>query len=437
MTALYPDDYVRIRSVGSHGDGGMDGYLRSSARVHQCYGSLNGAITNLRVICKKISEDFDTAVASLGFMKEWCFTHNMVVGMPTEVLNTLTEIEAKAQKIGISTSMFGPDKFQQLIPRLPTVHRTEILGEEASVGPSLEVTLPSSIEPSKRYGGFAPSLDVDNYIEMLKAGLTEVLDSVPNPIDLLKWTDAANALMLTCDLYKLPIMSYADIEKYRHEFERFHDFFGDWTPDKLSHWVSEISSYFVSEVRIANVGDDHDSGIEVNVALRRSQRKYLVPQFQNLSDVRDSNALAINYPRPTGLEFNDASLHLDYIKDAHQENMVRDTPMDRKYAIARLDTYKEIVIPICVRIGADPATLDVEVYSRKTGQRLVVTETYSLPYRHLSENDLNDMIDRCLVVMPIEQAHIMRLVIQNNRELIQRRAFEEMRANLEIARFNQ
>jgi len=43
MEKLHGDDFVRIRPLGSLGDKGCDGYLRSNGQVFQCYGKLEDA----------------------------------------------------------------------------------------------------------------------------------------------------------------------------------------------------------------------------------------------------------------------------------------------------------------------------------------------------------------------------------------------------------
>lgn len=113
MGSLSPGDYVPIRSLGSYGDGGVDGFLDSRGRVYQCYGSFNGKIGDVRKIKAKIREDFRTARQKQPHMVEWCFAHNVIEGLPEEIWAVCKEIEAEASRDRIAISIFGPDRFRE------------------------------------------------------------------------------------------------------------------------------------------------------------------------------------------------------------------------------------------------------------------------------------------------------------------------------------
>jgi hypothetical protein len=432
MTALYPQDYVRIRSVGPHGDDGMDGFLKSIGRVHQCYGSLNGSVSYLNTLCKKIEEDFDTAVNEIGYMKEWCFTHNIVVGMPKAVLDTLEGIERKASNLGIKSSMFGPGHFQELIPRMPAVHRTELLGAEASTGPVLDATVlqPDTAPTFRR---FASDFKAEALLDMLGKGLWEILvETLVCPHKLERWSDAARDM---CNrIYRYPVISAVDIEKYTYEYDRFAKFFKNMAPHKFDYWLEDISSYFVPQLVISNVGDDVDIGVEVTVTCQNERRVMGVPELHDLSSVRENLALGLSYPRPNHVEFDASPMKVDYVMDAHRDNVVRDTSSSRKYVFETVGAYKEVMVPLCVKIGSKTSKLHIEILSRKTGQKINLDVACNHQELPMSEDDVIDLIERSFVLMPPEQAHIMRQVVAFARTLILRRPFLELVEEVEQKR---
>jgi hypothetical protein len=61
MEKLHGDDFVRVRSFGSLGDKGCDGYLSSNGQVFQCYGKLEDAPPNAAGIVKKLEFDYGLA----------------------------------------------------------------------------------------------------------------------------------------------------------------------------------------------------------------------------------------------------------------------------------------------------------------------------------------------------------------------------------------
>jgi hypothetical protein len=72
MEKLHGDDFMRVRPMGSLGDKGCDGYLRSNGQVFQCYGKLEDARVNAASIVKKLGDDYGLAASHLvAIMKEW------------------------------------------------------------------------------------------------------------------------------------------------------------------------------------------------------------------------------------------------------------------------------------------------------------------------------------------------------------------------------
>ncbi|PDS34696.1 hypothetical protein CO665_29530 [Rhizobium anhuiense] len=127
MGRLYPGDFIPVRAQGSLGDGGMDGYLESSDTLYQCYGARNGAVTDVRDVCKKMLADFHTARESTPRMKRWLFTHNLI-DLPRQMVDTYQQIRAIAQGHGIETGLFDINMYRDLLPKLSEDDLEDLIG---------------------------------------------------------------------------------------------------------------------------------------------------------------------------------------------------------------------------------------------------------------------------------------------------------------------
>lgn len=127
MERVYPDDYVRIRPHGNKGDGGRDGYRRSTNTLYQCFGADNGHVTRIDSVCKKLKSDFKTAVENHKNMKVWLFTHNLIE-VSDPLYKCLEEIEPEAKQRGITTGIFALENFKKLLPNLSNEDLEELIG---------------------------------------------------------------------------------------------------------------------------------------------------------------------------------------------------------------------------------------------------------------------------------------------------------------------
>ena len=129
--AVCGDDFSRIRARGRAGDGGCDGFIRSSGTVLQCYGADATADRRGSYVATKISSDFAKAVSSFGpAMKRWNFVHNMFEGLPYEGelalvqlrgANSVVEITATTRE-GIQRMLFSIEdesRIQDLLGQAP------------------------------------------------------------------------------------------------------------------------------------------------------------------------------------------------------------------------------------------------------------------------------------------------------------------------------
>ncbi|MDK4724934.1 ABC-three component system protein [Rhizobium phaseoli] len=124
---IYPGDFVAVRAQGSLGDGGMDGYLNSTDTLYQCYGARNGAVADVKTVCRKMVEDFHTARLTTPRMRRWMFTHNLL-DMPRQMVDTIDEIRVIAAEHGIQTGFFNIDMFRNLLPRLSEDDLEDLIG---------------------------------------------------------------------------------------------------------------------------------------------------------------------------------------------------------------------------------------------------------------------------------------------------------------------
>ena len=94
MEMVHGSDFVRVRPFGSRGDKGCDGYLKSSGKVFQCYGAINGDKSKVSYLISKMDTDLAKAKAGVSdIMKEWEMVHNLVDGLPIEAVQTLHNME--------------------------------------------------------------------------------------------------------------------------------------------------------------------------------------------------------------------------------------------------------------------------------------------------------------------------------------------------------
>jgi hypothetical protein len=131
MEKLHGDDFVRVRSFGSLGDKGCDGYLSSSGQVFQCYGKLEDAPTNTATIVKKLGDDYGLAARHLAtILKEWHFAHNLVNGLPTEAVLEIERLKGTfpQHRFGV----IGPAGLEERVFRLSEQHLLELLGPAAT-----------------------------------------------------------------------------------------------------------------------------------------------------------------------------------------------------------------------------------------------------------------------------------------------------------------
>ena len=131
MEKLHGSDYVRVRSFGSLGDKGCDGYLMSSGAVFQCYGALNGDGGKVAYLISKIYTDFSKAQANLTcIMKEWTMVHNLVDGLPIDAIEALQDL--KNQNPCLNFAFFGLEAFEVVIDSLDDDQKIELLGPAAT-----------------------------------------------------------------------------------------------------------------------------------------------------------------------------------------------------------------------------------------------------------------------------------------------------------------
>lgn len=151
MQRRYSSDFVPTRPYGARGDKGCDGYLLSSGELFQCYGKVDDAAFNVASTTEKIVDDFGKAKTNFGqIMKHWRFVHNLIDGVPSEVITTISNLtNGSAFQWGIA----GREWFMDTMFALKEPDIVSFLGPAANVEDS--------------YG-----LDVNEVKELL-AGLTQ------------------------------------------------------------------------------------------------------------------------------------------------------------------------------------------------------------------------------------------------------------------------
>jgi len=133
MAKRFSSDYVNVRAFGRAGDKGCDGYLTSTGQLYQCYGALNadGTKPTIKYIIDKMGTDFAKAKSNFaGIMKEWHFVHNLVDGLPSEVITKLEEL--KKANPDIKFGIIGKEGFEERIFELPPVKIGDLLGPAAT-----------------------------------------------------------------------------------------------------------------------------------------------------------------------------------------------------------------------------------------------------------------------------------------------------------------
>jgi len=126
----YGTDFVRIRPFGSLGDKGCDGYRSSNGQVYQCYGKLEDGKLTVSGLTNKVNADYALASAHLTtLMKAWHFAHNLVDGVPVELLQAIETLKGKGvHEIGL----LGPPALEALVLELPPQVLAILLGPAAT-----------------------------------------------------------------------------------------------------------------------------------------------------------------------------------------------------------------------------------------------------------------------------------------------------------------
>jgi hypothetical protein len=127
MSRAHGESFVRTRPHGQLGDRGCDGYLQQSGLVYACYGTVNGRTPAMSDLLSKIENDAQKSSKFLSVIqKGWCFTHNFVDGVPTDVILALKKVESDIVKVPVA--MFGPESFANLVLSLPEDQIIALLG---------------------------------------------------------------------------------------------------------------------------------------------------------------------------------------------------------------------------------------------------------------------------------------------------------------------
>lgn len=126
-------DFVRVRPFGSLGDKGCDGYRSSNGEVFQCYGKLGDGAVSAKGIASKAKEDYALASANLEPilpMTAWRFAHNLVDGVPVELLSTIEKLKTDNPQHQIG--LMGPTLLESLVLDLQPATLVELLGPAAT-----------------------------------------------------------------------------------------------------------------------------------------------------------------------------------------------------------------------------------------------------------------------------------------------------------------
>ncbi len=127
MASVHGSDFVRVRAYGAVGDKGCDGYVQSTGRVFQCYGSLGAQESKVTYLINKMGTDFATALNLISkIMKEWHMVHNFVDGLPVPAIEKLDELMTanKDRKFGF----IGLEGFEERIFSLEENKIEDLLG---------------------------------------------------------------------------------------------------------------------------------------------------------------------------------------------------------------------------------------------------------------------------------------------------------------------
>jgi len=127
FSRLYPDDFIRVRTHGSRGDGGMDGFRPSNGTLYQCYGAREGYVDRIDSVCDKMKADFEAARTSTPAMKRWLFTHNLT-DMPRPLVDAYLDVSATGLSHGIEVGLVGPQVFQNLLNELEEEDLEDLIG---------------------------------------------------------------------------------------------------------------------------------------------------------------------------------------------------------------------------------------------------------------------------------------------------------------------
>jgi hypothetical protein len=139
MELVHGADFIRVRSFGSLGDKGCDGYRSSNGQVFQCYGKLADASPSSAAIVKKIDDDYGLAGTHLGVtMKEWHFAHNLVSGLPVEAVQKLEQLKMAGAHI---VGAIGPTALGNWVLELSEAELSAMLGPAATAEDSRNLRL--------------------------------------------------------------------------------------------------------------------------------------------------------------------------------------------------------------------------------------------------------------------------------------------------------
>lgn len=125
--ALYPDDFIRVTAHGKLGDGGMDGFRQSDGTLYQCYGARNGHVQDVRHVCDKLKDDFETARLKTLQMKRWLFTNNLI-DLPRPLVDAFLELQPVAESCEIEARLCGIDTFKALLSELDEEKLEDLIG---------------------------------------------------------------------------------------------------------------------------------------------------------------------------------------------------------------------------------------------------------------------------------------------------------------------
>ncbi len=135
MEKAHGADFIRVRPFGSLGDKGCDGYLKSNGSSYQCFGKLADAPVNVGKLIAKVEDDYALAAKNLAdIMKEWHFAHNLVSGVPVELVQKIDGLAKSYQqhKFGL----FGPPAIAKVVLNLGADDLLLLLGPAATAADS-------------------------------------------------------------------------------------------------------------------------------------------------------------------------------------------------------------------------------------------------------------------------------------------------------------